>query len=206
MMEATRSGQLPSMGSENECSAALVLAKSSRNFAKIYDEHFEFVWRTLRRLGVADANVEDAAQDVFVTLYRRLEDYDGRASLKSWLFGIVNLVARDYRRRFLRKESKCVPPPADSQDDVAVESRSASPAAAAENAEKVAQLGRILDELDDNKRAMIVLHCLEQMTMPEIAQALGINLSTAYSRLRAARQAFDEVYAADLAQRNGEEP
>jgi RNA polymerase sigma-70 factor, ECF subfamily len=206
MIEATRTGQLPVMGGENECSIALVLAEPQPNFAAIYDTYFDFVWATLRRLGVATANLDDAAQDVFVTLYRRLGDYDGRAPMKSWLFGIVNLVASDYRRRFLRKESKCVPPPADSQEDVVMESTRASPAAAAEHAEKVAQLERILDQLDDNKRAMLVLFHLEQMTMPEIARALGINLSTAYSRLRAARQAFDEACAADLAPQRGEAP
>jgi RNA polymerase sigma-70 factor (ECF subfamily) len=187
------------MQDARDCLPPVALARASERalcFSQVYDEHFSFVWRMARRLGIPDASVDDAVQDVFVTLHRRLAEYDGRASVRSWLFGILSLVARDYRRRYRRKVAPCVPPPADSGGDVSLASTSPDPGALAETAEKVALLKRLLDELDDPKREILVLSYLEQMTVPEIAELLSINLNTAYSRLRAAKQAFELAYVA----------
>lgn len=72
-------------------------------FASVYAEGFAFVWRSMRRLGVAPEAVPDAVQDVFVVVHRRLESFDESSTLKTWLFGIVLRVARDYRRTARRK-------------------------------------------------------------------------------------------------------
>src|SRR5262245_8429480 len=69
------------------------------DFAEVYEEHFTFVWKSLRRLGVPPASVDDAAQDVFVVVHRKLETFEGRSSLKTWLFGIAHLIALGYRKR-----------------------------------------------------------------------------------------------------------
>jgi RNA polymerase sigma-70 factor (ECF subfamily) len=185
------------------CSPPLAPARTGQaaplRFDEIYDEQFDFVWRMMRRLGIPDASLDDAAQDVFVALHRRLGEYDGRASVRGWLFGIVSHVARDHRRRHKRKVAPCVPAPADSGSDIAIASACPSPVALAERSERVALLKRLLDELDDGKREILVLSFLEQMTVPEIAELLGLNLNTAYSRLRAAKQAFDVAYSSEQA-------
>jgi RNA polymerase sigma-70 factor (ECF subfamily) len=156
-----------------------------------------------RRLGVSDASVDDVVQDVFLVLHRRLGEHDGRAPLRTWLFGILSFVVRDHRRRYRRKEGRCVPPPPESERNIALACPNPTPAAVAEQSERIALLERLLDELDDRKREILILAYLEQMTVPEIADLLGLNLNTAYSRLRAAKQAFDGLYAAHLTHAEG---
>jgi RNA polymerase sigma-70 factor (ECF subfamily) len=176
-------------------------------FESVYNDHFAFVWRMARRLGVPpDASVDDVVQDVFLVLHRRLDEYDGRASVRSWLFGILSLVVHDYRRRYRRKAAPCVPPPLDSGPDIAATSAEPSPAALAERSEQVALLKRLLELLDDDKRTILVLAYLEEMTVPEIAELLGLNLNTAYSRLRAAKRSFDELYTAERSSARGGTP
>ena len=65
----------------------------------VFVHHFDFVWRSLGRLGVPPEGIEDAAQDVFLVVHRRLADFEGRSSLTTWLYGIALRVARDHRRR-----------------------------------------------------------------------------------------------------------
>jgi RNA polymerase sigma-70 factor, ECF subfamily len=163
------------------------------SFESVYSDHFAFVWRMVRRLGVPEASVDDAVQDVFLVLHRRLGEYDGRASIRSWLFGILSRVVRDHRRQHRRKAMPCVSRATDSSSDT-MASTEPGPAALAERSEQVALLKRILDLLDDDKRTILVLAYLEQMTVPEIAEVLALNLNTAYSRLRAAKRSFDELY------------
>src|SRR4051812_45143312 len=80
-------------------------ARPPPSFDAIYEEHFDFVWRSVGRLGVDAAAVEDAAQDVFVIAHRRLAGFEGRSSVKTWLFGIALRVSRDHRRSARRKRS-----------------------------------------------------------------------------------------------------
>src|SRR5512139_1550190 len=68
-------------------------------FRRVYDEHLAFVWRSLRRLGVPEAAVKDAVQDVFVVVHRRLAEFEERAQVSTWLFRICMRTAKDYRRR-----------------------------------------------------------------------------------------------------------
>jgi RNA polymerase sigma-70 factor (ECF subfamily) len=158
-------------------------------FETVYDEHFGFVWRSLRRLGVPDRHLDDAAQDVFIVVHRRLKDFEGRASMRSWLFAIARRVAHDHRRRVGRKERT------DELTESVADPRVASPAHDAERAEAVRVLHEILDGMDDDKREAFILAELEQMTVPEIADAIGANVNTVYSRLRAGRQQFEAAVA-----------
>ena len=68
-------------------------------FDEVYTAHVAFVWRTLRTFGVSDAQLEDAVQDVFVVVYRRLPEWEGRAQVTTWLFAIARRVASSYRRK-----------------------------------------------------------------------------------------------------------
>ncbi len=157
------------------------------DFSQIYEEYFDFVWRSVRRLGVAERALDDAVQDVFIVVHRRLGDFEGRSTLKSWIFGIARRVAKDHRRRARRKER------GESLPDGLADSRTPSPLDSAAKAQAVALLHQLLDTLDDDKREVFVLAELEQMTVPEIAAAISINVNTVYSRLRAARRAFDQA-------------
>jgi RNA polymerase sigma-70 factor (ECF subfamily) len=154
-----------------------------RSFEALYGQYFDFVWRSLRRLGVGPALVEDAAQDTFMILHRRLGDLRPDASPKAFLFGIALRVAHDYRRTARRKG-------ADRLDLDGAMSKDAGPFERAAKAEAVRAVERFLESLDEDKRAVFVLAELEGMTAPEISDALSVNLNTVYSRLRLARERF----------------
>lgn len=152
-----------------------------------YREHFKSVWRVLRRLGVPASQVDDATQDVFLVVHRKLEAFDGRAPLRSWILAIAVRVASDYRRGALRAR-------ADELGDTLADA-APTPAQRSEVQESIRLLHSVLAELDETKRAVFVLSELEQLSAPEIAGALGVNLNTVYSRLRAARRQFDAALA-----------
>jgi RNA polymerase sigma-70 factor, ECF subfamily len=149
----------------------------------LYAQYFDFVWRTLRRLGVPFAELDDAAQDVFIVLLRRRGEFRGQSSYRTWLFGIAHNVAHEYRRK--RQRAALDSPVSDEQ-----RAERPSPLEQASSNEALRLLDRFLATLDDDKRAVFVSAELEQMSAPEIASALGVKLNTVYSRLRAARQAF----------------
>lgn len=156
-------------------------------FEEVYEKHFAFVWKALHRLGVPHSLIEDAVQDVFVVVHRRGSEFEGRSSVKTWIFGIVVHTARSYRRR------RTMEPEPDADAVVAPEAQ--GPHARAEIAEARRRLYSILDTLDHDRREVFVLMELSDMTAPEVAQVLGIKLNTVYSRLRVARRDFDAAVA-----------
>lgn len=153
------------------------------SFDALYREHFDFVWRNLRRLGVGENSLRDAAQDVFLVAYRRLNEFEGRGTERAWLFSILRRVASDHRRLRRRKSLEHHP-----DVDAVPDSRALGPEQCAAKGESLRLLLGLLEELDDDKREILVLVDLEEMTVPEAATAVGANLNTAYSRLRFARQ------------------
>jgi RNA polymerase sigma-70 factor, ECF subfamily len=169
-----------------------VTARASTDFEAMYREHFRFVWRSVRRLGIAPAFVDDVVQETFLVVHRKLADFEGRSSTKTWLYGIVRRVIADHRRSLRRK-----PAFADGSSEIARASDSTrlGPDGSAEQAEKVRLLHRLLEQLDDEKREVFVLTELEGMTLAEISEALDVNPNTISSRLRAARHQFEEALA-----------
>jgi RNA polymerase sigma-70 factor, ECF subfamily len=163
------------------------------SFEALYEEHFSFVWRSIRRLGVDPSAVEDAVQDVFFVAHRRLVDFEGRSSIKTWLFGIALRVAGDHRRAARRKRSHGIVPEDEADTSIVPDTRGPSPFESATRTEAVERLHAILGDLDEDKRAVFILAELEQMSAPEIAEAVGANLNTVYTRLRAARREFNEA-------------
>jgi RNA polymerase sigma-70 factor (ECF subfamily) len=153
-----------------------------REFTVVYEAHFDFVWRSLRRLGVPHATLDDAVQEVFIVVHRRLAEFEHRSTLKTWLFGIAVHVAQKAARDPRRQSLEDLPEPP---------VQATSPQDEASRREAIRLLYAILDELDSEKRAVFVMCELEQMTAPEMAEALGVPLNTVYSRLRAARRQFD---------------
>ncbi len=152
---------------------------------RIYEQHADFVFRNLRRLGVPPDDLADAMQEVFLTVHRALPQFEGRSSVATWLFTICRSVARDRRQRAHRRYE--VADAARIELEPAV---GADLAAAVEQREKLALLDQLLDTLDEEQRLVFVLFELESMTGSEIAQALAIPSGTVFSRLRLARAAF----------------
>jgi RNA polymerase sigma-70 factor (ECF subfamily) len=153
---------------------------------RVYDEFFDFVYRNARRLGVPPSAADDVVQEVFMVLHRRLAEYDGRATLQSWVYGILANTVRDYRRSFRRKQAPLVATERDEQLGPA--SSSASPEQRTQLKRDLELLMQLLDDLPEAQRELIVLADLEQLNIPEICQCIGGNSHTVYSRLRVARE------------------
>src|SRR5687768_11878901 len=127
------------------------------DFATVYAEHFRGIWRTLRRLGVTPAQLDDAAQDVFVVVHRRLPEFDGR-SLRGWLYAIAVRVASDYRRGARHGRSQPL--------DGSLADPAPDPGRASELHESVRLLHALLGELSEPKRTVFVLSELEELSVP----------------------------------------
>lgn len=156
------------------------------DFRALYDAHFDFVWRSLRRLGVREPDVLDLAQKVFLTAHVKLAEFEGRSLVSTWLFGIAQRVASDYRRSALiRREVSTDNAELEAvttcQEDFSAESDARRRARAAE---------AILNKLPEPQRTVFVLFELEEMSGQDIATLLNISVGTVRSRLRLARDAF----------------
>lgn len=164
--------------------SALLGAQAVVTFDELFNTYTPFVWRTLRRLGVADADAEDVCQEVFVAVHRKLETFEGRSSVRTWLYGIcVNAASNYRRRRSVRREVVSEAPP---EQTAAPEQQ-----AELERKQALALLDELLNELDHDRRSVFVLYEIEQLSMHEIASAVGCPLQTAYSRLHAARKQLE---------------
>jgi RNA polymerase sigma-70 factor (ECF subfamily) len=158
-------------------------------FSEVYRENVAFVWRSLRRLGVSERDVDDVCQEVFVIVHRKLATFDATATVRTWLFGIARRVAADHRKRaHVRRETLAAP----LELDVS-EARTLDQSDPIELRRARAILDEILDELDEAKRAVFVLFELEEMAMTEVAKAVECPLQTAYSRLAAARKQVESA-------------
>ena len=147
---------------------------------EVFDEYARFVWRTVRHLGVREADIEDVCQEVFLTVHRKLADFEGRSALRTWLYGICLRTASDYRRRaHVRREF--------AVEDPAPRAQAPEQHAEVERQQARQRLAAILEQLDDDKRAVFVLYEIEEMSMKEVAKIVDCPLQTAYSRLHAAR-------------------
>lgn len=173
--------------------SAAASASAVPPFEAVYDEHASFVWRSIRRLGVSEAALDDVFQEIFLVVHRRLPEFEGRSSVRTWLFSITLHVVRRHRRTFQRKTRHLATE--EGELEAVPESGRKDPLEAAAKAEAVRVLHELLDQLDDEKREVFVLAELEQMPAADIGEALGINVNTIHSRLRAARQAFEQALA-----------
>lgn len=165
----------------------------------VYAEHFRYVWRCLRALGVSDALLDDAVHDVFIVVQQKLAAFDGAAPITTWLYAIALRVARRYRLKARRDAWRYAP---ESETGTDGETDTHAPAANGTSAEQTLEHGerlelarRALDRLDDDKREAFVLSQVEQKSAPEIAEILGVPVNTVYSRVRAAKLAFQAAIA-----------
>lgn len=161
----------------------------SRRFAALYSSELPFVWTVLRRLGVPEAHVEDAAHDVFVVVHRQLDDFEGRSSERTWLYSIARRIAWRHRRSQRRRDRRHAALAAlasarvEPEQDEAVRRREAT-----------VLLNAFLESLDRPKREAFVLGELERLPRTSLGHALGVSPGTAYTRLRAARADFAQAF------------
>ena len=175
----------PAAGDAPAASTACATSAGSRGaFAELFDANASFVWRVLRRLGVPDADADDAVQDVFIVVHRRLGEYEERGSVRAWLFAISRQVASHRRRTHARRERACaeLPVGGSSPDD---------PYETAMRNEAVSIVHEFLSRLDEPQAMVFYLADVEGMTAPEIAASLDANVNTVYGRLRLARLEFE---------------
>jgi RNA polymerase sigma-70 factor (ECF subfamily) len=153
------------------------------SFRELYEEHFAFTWRSLRYLGVSHSQLDDAVQDVWIAVHRRLADFEGRSNLQTWLFGIAVNVQRNLHRTEQRRGG-LVPLPS------ALISPQPDPMLEREAQEAWLLVEGFLATLDDLRRAVFVASLLEGMTPAETAEATGLEVSAIYHRVRSLRQSF----------------
>jgi RNA polymerase sigma-70 factor (ECF subfamily) len=153
--------------------------------AAVYRANAGYVWRTLRHCGVPDSDLDDAVQETFLVVFRRLPEFEARAALRTWIYAVAVRVAAT-RRRSQRREA--------ARRELAGHGMhgggAADPEAELSKAEAADLVDRLLDELDASKRTVFVLAELEGVKVPEISRILGVNPRTVHSRLRLARESF----------------
>lgn len=149
---------------------------------QVYQRELDYLLGSLRRLGVPYRDIEDVVHEVFLVMHQRWQDYDRLRPLRPWLFGIAFRVASTHRRKHTREVM------GDSFD---VEDSGARPDEALAAGETRRLLLRALARIPLERRAVLVMHDVDEIGMREIAGQLGIPLFTAYSRLRKARKELD---------------
>ena len=161
----------------------------AHSFELVYRYNFDFVWRMVRALGVSPELVDDAVQEVFIVVHRQLHVYVPTASLRSWIFGIVRRVAKDFRRARKRRGIMV----GVEEDSMGSDFR--DPYVLATQNEALSFVLDFADTLDETWRSVFVLSELEEMSAPEIASALRMNLNTVYSRQRSLKRQLSQYVA-----------
>jgi RNA polymerase sigma-70 factor (ECF subfamily) len=166
------------------------------DFEAVVAEHGPYLWRVLRRLGVRAADIEDVWQETFIVVHRKLGGFEGRSSLRTWLSAIAVRVASDYRSRAHRRREQ-------STDELPETSADAGHSQHDELVEQQRRelLDRLIAELKPDQREVLVLYEFGELPMPEVAEALGCPLQTAYSRLHAARKALEQAARRETARK-----
>jgi RNA polymerase sigma-70 factor (ECF subfamily) len=161
---------------------------SSFDLVEIHDEHAPFVFRTLQRLGVRESDLDDAVQEVFVVVHKKLHTFRGSARVTTWLYGVALRVAYRFRRTARRRRED-----PGELDQMHVPDSSPGPESVAFEREARRQLAEVLDGMDPPKRAVLVMFELERLSTAQIADELGLPVGTVYSRLSAAREQFQRA-------------
>jgi RNA polymerase sigma-70 factor (ECF subfamily) len=159
------------------------------DFGALFDQEFTYVWNALRRLGVAERDLEDMTHEVFLQVYRHRDAYDANRTVRPWLFGFAHRMAADYRR-LARHRAVLV---GDAADLEATQPGAHTIEDHLESREAVELVQRALERLEFDQRAVFVLHDLDGFSMKDVAESLRIPVNTGYSRLRLARARFAVV-------------
>jgi RNA polymerase sigma-70 factor, ECF subfamily len=168
-------------------------------FKAVYQEYFDFVWTSARRLGIQPSGMDDLIQEVFLVIHAKLHTVEKRESLRSWIYSVVRRTASNHRRARRVHADASSGPPGDGE----ALSREPTPLENTERNAGFQLLMSLLDQLDGPKREIFALVDVEDLSVPEAAEVLGIPLNTAYSRLRVARQNFEAALARHEARTKG---
>lgn len=176
-------GQFETMSSASVASSLpAVIDNDARSCFAAFQKEFEYLCRTLRRLGVPASDVEDEVHEVFLVLNRKWRDYDPSRPLRPYLFGIAFRVVSARRRWALRRSSAA---PVDLDDAPPL------PDEALDAAHARDLVLRALDRVPLSRRAVLVMHDIDEIPMRDVVRALSVPLFTGYSRLRKARKEFE---------------
>ena len=157
-------------------------------FDSIYAQYFEFVRFSARYFGVKPPAMDDVVQEIFMVIHRKLATLRQPESLRSWIYSIVRRTVTDYHRTQRTRLAS------DLVLSLFVETQQETqptPLELTEQSEAAQLLQGLLEEIDPRKREVLILVEAQGMTVPEISSGLEIPLDTVYTRLRAARIAFD---------------
>jgi RNA polymerase sigma-70 factor, ECF subfamily len=163
-------------------------------FASLVKQNESMVFNLAARLLGDGEEARDVAQDVFLQVYRQLGRFQGRSSLKTWIYRIVVNQCHNRRRFWLRRgrgkeeeldERLAVPEAAGPRDEW-----HASPYERARSGELARKVQAGLLRLSFEQRSVLVLREVEGLSCEEVAQALGIPDGTVKSRLSRAREAL----------------
>ncbi|HTV21844.1 MAG TPA: sigma-70 family RNA polymerase sigma factor [Polyangiaceae bacterium] len=150
------------------------------SFEQLYRDYFPFTWRTLRGLGIPPIALDDAAQEVWLIVHRRLPEFEGRSTAKTWLFGIALNVSRNLKRRSATRELDRLP--------LHLPSSEPGPAEEREGREAWELVRSYLDTLDRERREVFVCSLLEGLSATDTARATGLEVATVHHRVRALRR------------------
>jgi RNA polymerase sigma-70 factor (ECF subfamily) len=162
------------------------LKLDAETFRSLFEAHSAFVWRVLARHGVRPAELEDACQEVFLVVHARFTEFEGRSSVRTWIYGVAVRVALGFRRKSARRRESLAAEP--EEEPVA-----ASQLESALQRQTLRLIERALSDMEADKREVFALYELEGMTMAEVASTLGVPENTALYRLYSAR---DEIRSA----------
>ena len=183
---------------QSRTSTAPAISATPPAFREVYDQHFAFVWRCAANRGVRGAMLDDVVQEVFIVVHRKLPEFEGRSSLRTWLAAIVRRVVADYVHKRGNQ-------PAGDQPLEREPAAGGSPAEQLERKTALALLDALLAKMSADQREVFVLHELEHMSGPEIAELTATNENTVWTRLRAARRTFQEGVTRERARRAREQ-
>jgi RNA polymerase sigma-70 factor (ECF subfamily) len=169
-------------------------AELRARFERMYRELAPYVLRVLPRMGVAERDLDDVLQEVFLAVHRALPGFEGRSSERTWIYGICMRTCSNYRQRAHRWRERM---PGELPDD----GHAQTPERALATSAALQKLDAALASLPDAQREAFVLFEIEQLTVSEIAEALGCSKFTVYTRLYRARAAVQ----AHMRRHDGEE-
>jgi RNA polymerase sigma-70 factor, ECF subfamily len=169
-------------------------------FEVVYERCLDLVWTAARQLGVPADAIDDVVQEIFVVIHGRLATLQNVESLRSWVYGVARRTISTYRRN---QRARTASGSKYAQVADWLGPLPATPLELSELAERQRLLLQLLAELDEGKREVFVLAEVEGFTAPEIAEALELPVNTVYSRLRLARQSFEQAMARHVSRQKG---
>lgn len=158
------------------------------DLASLYSQEVDSVYAYFARFGLSPAEAEDATHDTFVTALQRVASFDAKRPARPWLLGIAFRVGVARSRHGQRREQ-----PAEESVWASVQDPATSPEQSAATKQAEALLKRALALLPEEQRAVFILHDLQEVPMPEVAEIMGTSPNTAWSRLRLARASCNQL-------------